>query len=104
MIDEDSLDEIIYSAPSWKAQILGIHLKHFENKVYIDVRKWLPLGYELEGKYRKSKGVMLSVEDWPAVIEAVQKILNNYLAGHTSLNDKSSVEPVTSNGSKSTIE
>lgn len=71
MIDHTAICEEIYQNPSWITQRVMICLKQVPGKLFIDIRKWT----DKNGKLQPSKGIMLSVDDWPPIISMIQKMI-----------------------------
>ena len=76
MISKGSLDEIEHQFDGWKHQKLIVALKNLDGNLYIDCRKWLPVGSGDE--MRPSKGITLSVNDWPKAILMVNEMLGRH--------------------------
>ena len=69
MIDYGSIEQTTLKL--WPKQELIVSLKSLEGKLFIDARKWAMLGDTM----RPGKGLMLDLECWPKVIEAVNAML-----------------------------
>lgn len=74
MPDINAVKSCVYTRPGWEYQELVLGVKWFNDKKYLDLRKWMPYG-DSGDKRPTGKGLMLEFSDWRALIPKIQEML-----------------------------
>lgn len=70
MHDNNAISETVLEL--WPKQKLIVALKSVSGHLFIDARKWI----EVNGTLTARKGLMISVEHWPKVMEKIREMLD----------------------------